>query len=386
LLVSIVDRMEFGDRQTTADGYLATTGKISRSGILQYAGHELGKPEISVINVYRDEADVFDEDAVRSFAYKPITDDHPPVSVTSKNWRDYSRGQLGGKAMRDGETLDFPMVIMDQALIDKIAAGKVELSAGYSADITFGDGIAPDGTPYQAKMSSIRGNHVALVARGRSGASVRIGDAWPTEIADNFTPPKKEVPKVPHILHDGLKVDLSDAEAVQALVTKLTDAEVKLNAVVADAKSENVKLATDHKVALDDKDDAIKSKDVEIATLKKALDDAAITPEKLRDAAAAYSAIVEKAKAVGVSVADNASTETIMRAVVDSKMGEVSKDWNDKDIAVSFATLTANVKLGDATDPYRVAMGDRRVVDFGDAKSKALEARNKRNAELYGSN
>lgn len=378
LLVSIIDRMMFGDRQVTADGYLATVGKISRSGTQEYLGSELGRPELDRVTVYRDADEVFDEDAIRSFAYKPVTDDHPPVSVTSKNWRTYSRGQLGGKALRDGDHLEFPMVIMDQGLIDKINNGKAELSAGYTAEIEFVDGVAPDGTPYQAKMTKIRGNHTAVVAKGRA-LTARIGDAWPTEIEDSTPPtkPKKERSKMPTLMLDGLKVDLQDEEAVSAAFKKLTD---KAEAAADDAKAARKELAdanTAHETALADSqkahDKEMGVKDAEIADLKgKVMDQAAI--DKLADAKADI--VASARKVLGDKAPDFAgkTVAEVRRTSVAVKFGDAAVEGKSDDyVEARFDAMIA--APSQQSDPYRQAMGDRKTVDMQDAAAASRNAR-----------
>lgn len=438
MLISVIDRMMFGDRQVTADGYLATVGKISRSGTQEYLGSELGRPELDRVTVYRDADEVFDEDAIRSFAYKPVTDDHPPVAVNSKNWRTYSRGQLGGKALRDGEHLEFPMVIMDQGLIDKINAGKAELSAGYTAEIEFGDGVAPDGTPYQAKMTKIRGNHTAVVAKGRA-LTARIGDAWPVEditdspaaaekwlrkaialhekhmngtapttgkageasqelmmtqmknalseltgekvkpkmkMGDTTTHTKTLVKEAKHmstLMLDGLKVDLQDEEAVSAAFKKLTDAKDTATKALTDAQTKAATDATVAATALADANAKVATLEAEKATLSQELADAR-DPTKLRDAAAEYGRVCDKAKAMGVTVADADSLTTVKRNAVNAKLGDVAKDWTDAQVDVSFATLTVAAP-SNTRDTYQDAMANRKVVDFADAAKTARDAR-----------
>lgn len=381
MLVSIIDRMMFGDRQITADGYLATVGKISRSGTQEYLGSELGRPEMDRVTVYRDADEVFDEDAIRSFAYKPVTDDHPPVSVTSKNWRTYSRGQLGGKALRDGEHLEFPMVVMDQGLIDKINNGKAELSAGYTAEIEFTDGVAPDGTPYQAKMTKIRGNHCAVVDRGRA-LTARIGDAWPVDVEDaspNDPKPKKETRKVKTFTLDGLPVRFDDEAAIEAAFAKLTDNAAKANERAEAAAKALTDAEVAHAAALKDANDAKSKAEAEVASLTKELADSKITPEQLREAAKAYAMVIDAAAKIAPNfkVEDSMTEADIRKGAILSVFGDAYKDKADTFFDALFEVEAAKVKDKQApiADPYRQQMGDRKVVDFADAAQKAKAAR-----------
>lgn len=165
---------------------MAVRARAARTGVYQYAGAEIdpnnehGLRDTAVVNVLRDESEVFDERAVRSFIGKPITDDHPSQPVTADNWRTHARGTIMG-AMRDGEYLAFDLMLTDAPTVAKVNAGKRELSNGYACDVEFGDFTAADGTKCAARQTNITGNHIALVGRGRAGPTCRIGDAAPCD-------------------------------------------------------------------------------------------------------------------------------------------------------------------------------------------------------------
>jgi len=388
LRVSIVDRLEIGDREETPDGYLAVNAKIARIGHYQYLRSEIGDTEGNpneLVDVYRSEDEVFDADAMASFAHKPITLNHPQDAVGKKNWRQYSRGMSGGRVVRSGDFLEIPMVVNDGDAIAAIEAGTRELSAGYSADIIIGDGVAPDGKPYRAVMQNIRGNHIAIVAQGRAGSQCRIGDAaWPVEDTTPNTPPKKDTARVKTFNLDGLPVRYDDEAALDAAFAKLTDAIAKAETALATAITDKASAeaavataATANVTAIEAKDAAVATLEATVATLTAELADAR-DPAKLRDAAAAYAATCDKAKALGATIADNASEADVKKAAVAVKLGDIAANWTDAQIDVSFATLTAGVK--DAapkpeTDAFRDAMANRTVVDFADATAKAVAAR-----------
>lgn len=94
------------------------------------------------------------------------------------NWSRTAVGFTEGRVARDGGYVEIPLMLADAAAIDAYDSGRArELSAGYKCELVWGDGIAPDGTSYQAKQVSIRGNHIALVPAGRAGSECRIGDS-----------------------------------------------------------------------------------------------------------------------------------------------------------------------------------------------------------------
>lgn len=328
--------MQFTDRLTidrahrTKDGYLRVVAKAARPGIQQYLGREVdpeGKHFTAdqVVNVYRPPEEVFSTDAMASFVGRPITDDHPAVTVNAKNWRDLSRGVVGGaKAYEDEGWVRFDLALMDAALIEKVDAGKRQLSAGYGCELSIEDGTAPDGTAYQAVQRTIRGNHVAVVDKARAGPDARISDGGNKlfESCDAATvilntPDALEEKPVKKTTLDGLRVDLSDEDAVAAAFTKLQDKASTAEQALKDATAAH--------------DKALAAKDAEIDDLKtKVVDEATI------DARAAEKAdVLSKAKAVlgdkapdfaGKSVAD-IRRQTVALAKDEATVADKSDDY-----------------------------------------------------------
>lgn len=172
----IRDTVSMGGVYRTDEGYLLANVRASRSGIQQYMGAELGRPEMGMVNVYRPEAEVFSRRSLDTFSKLPITLDHPASPVDITNWRQLAVGVTGDEVLRDGEHLKVGLKITDIDAVRTIEAGKRDLSVGYEAEIVWQDGIAPDGTPYQAVQKNIRANHIAVVDQGRA-RTARIGDS-----------------------------------------------------------------------------------------------------------------------------------------------------------------------------------------------------------------
>ncbi|KQX18407.1 MULTISPECIES: DUF2213 domain-containing protein [unclassified Sphingomonas] len=346
------DRLTLDAPKKVQGGFLAVRAKAARTGVYQYTGREVdpdnkhGLRDTAVVNVLRDEATVFDTAAVQSFIGKPVTDDHPHESVTSSNWRDHARGTIMG-AMRDGEYLAFDLLLMDQSTIDKVNAGKRELSNGYVADIEFGDFKAADGTACQARQSRITdGNHVALVKYGRAGGDCAIKDgfalcdALPSHFLDGLT--KEKLVKT--MLIDGLTVDISNADTAEKTITTILAARDAANVKVTDLETKVATLTTEGA-----------TKDAQIQTLEQQAKDAKPTAAQLRDAAKAYALVCDKAKALGVQFAEDADADAIMKAVVDAKMGDAAKDWSADQVAASFAVLSKDAA---PADPLREVFRD----------------------------
>lgn len=157
----------------TAEGYLICRSvPIARTGDQQYTAREVmqdGDPSQMVI-VHRRPEDVFAEETIASFEGKPVTDDHPPEHVQAENFASYARGHVQN-VRRAGDNLVGDVYITDAKLASDVKHRvKREISCGYQCD------LVPDGAGgyYQ---TNIRGNHVAVVLRGRAGHDVAIHDA-----------------------------------------------------------------------------------------------------------------------------------------------------------------------------------------------------------------
>lgn len=174
------DRAPIEKVRRLADGRIAAVAKFARSGVQTYTGAEVGRPDLPTVNVYRPESEVFDEAAMASFAHKTITLGHPSGGVTIDNWKQVAAGWTEGKVARDGDYVEIPLMLADAAAIRAYDSGEArELSGGYACELVWGDGVAPDGTRYQATQRRIRGDHIAQVPKGRAGEKARIGDQAP---------------------------------------------------------------------------------------------------------------------------------------------------------------------------------------------------------------
>lgn len=157
----------------TPEGYLVCENvPIARTGEQIYLARELGitdgDPERQV-RVYRNEEDVFDPVAIASFEGKDVTDGHPAEGVDNSNYANYSKGHLE-RVRRNGDHLEADLIIKDPVLASEVQNRvKREVSCGYMCEyVPYKDGY---------KQTQIRGNHVAVVPRGRAGHEIAIKDS-----------------------------------------------------------------------------------------------------------------------------------------------------------------------------------------------------------------
>lgn len=343
----------------TRDGYLVADVRAARTGVQTYTGADVGKPEMRTVNVYRPEDEVFKADSLASYGHRPVTLGHPDRAVVASNWKDLAVGQLGGDVVRDGQFVRVPMAVMDQRAIDAVDAGTREVSMGYECELEFVDGVAPDGTAYQAIQRNLRMNHAAIVPLARGGPALRIGD--------------NAVPNLKTITYDGLQV-VEVSDAAEALINKLTGQLATVTAAKDAAEAQVATLTT-----------ASATKDAEIVTLKQAVEDSKVTPAQLRDAAKAYATTLAQAKVLAptLTIGDDMDAPAVKKAVVAAKLGDAAKDWTDAQVDVSFATMAAGVKLEDAKDPL-AAVISAGVTSVSDAEKAASDAYAKMVADMKG--
>jgi len=98
-----VEDAQLSNTRLTRDGYLVASVLCARTGIQDYLGVEVGRPELPVVHVYRPESAVFAKDSLSTFVGKPTTNDHPPAQVTADNWKEYAVGSIGEEVLREGE-------------------------------------------------------------------------------------------------------------------------------------------------------------------------------------------------------------------------------------------------------------------------------------------
>ena len=208
----------------TPEGYLICHDvPINRIGDQEYTARDLqldGDPDRLVI-VHRYPEDVFDPAAVASFEGKDITNGHPPENLTPENQAAYSKGHVEN-VRRVGDNTVADLYIKDSGLASDVENGVVrEVSCGYICDYEVdGDGF---------KQTHIRGNHVAVVPRGRAGHDVAIKDA--AQEAEKGR--KKNMSKFAHAILTAFGMAAKDASA-EEMENLVTTAATALDAAPAE--------------------------------------------------------------------------------------------------------------------------------------------------------
>ncbi len=176
----------------TDEGYrIYKNVPIARTGSQEYLGREIKKNpgydsiwaigDDEVVTVYRPLDEVTAIETLASFEGKSALDEHPPdpqVLIDALDeYESVSKGHVQnvrvGETLEDGETsIIADLHVKHPELNVKVDGGVRDVSCGY----TF---LLDKDEQGRYVMRKIRGNHVAVVPKGRAGSEVGIKDAEP---------------------------------------------------------------------------------------------------------------------------------------------------------------------------------------------------------------
>jgi hypothetical protein len=335
--MKMTDAATLGSVRVTDEGYLVANVRTARIGTQDYLGAELDRPDLDTVTVYRDEAEVFRKTSLQTFGLLPVTDDHPADLVTADTARMVSVGTTNEEVLRDGDYLRIGIKLTDAATIRKVQDGKRELSVGYTSELVWGDGIAPDGTAYQARQTNIVGNHIAIVAAGRAGPLARIGDSEPITVARWGASPITDEKDV--IMADAIQTRTVQIDGLSVVTTDAgAQALEKLQKQIADA-------ATAHSATVDAKDGELAAKDAKIAEMSKSI----LSDADLDAKVAARADLIGKAKAIAKDVVTTGlSDAAIRKAAVVAVLGDAAiSGKSDAYVDARFDILSEDAAKGD---------------------------------------
>lgn len=164
--------------------WLIKNNPITKAGIFPYLGRQISpdlEPE-RIYHVLRPEAELFAEETVKSFNLIPLLIGHPRTLLGRREEgfvpaeEKGMDGTTGEAAKREGDKIVNDIKLFSERIKDEVNSGKKELSAGYFCDFVPEAGLWR-GQHYDFVQKNIRGNHIALVEKGRSGSDVRVMDS-----------------------------------------------------------------------------------------------------------------------------------------------------------------------------------------------------------------
>lgn len=336
------DRGEVRGAKRTPQGYMRADAMLTRVGVFEYR-----QADGSVRRELRLPDEVFHPDSLSSFALAPLTLRHPPEPLTPENTKRFQVGTVGERVDEDEQQfVRSSVVVTDAEAIKSVESGAtVELSCGYTADVEDSPGEWR-GLRYDGIQRNIRGNHVALVERGRAGPSCRLHlDASDAEQVSEITTPDGDATGN----HRGapqmkFKIDGIEYEAGEALAQAIAKQEATTAKSIADAKTAGETAATKAredaeasvKAAKTDADKERARADglqAELEKEKKARADAE-NPERLRAAIRARVELERRASSVlgAETKLDTMDELAVQKAVVaklqpDAKLDGQSPDY-----------------------------------------------------------
>lgn len=324
-------------RTITKDGFLVVPATISKVGVFDYLATELGLKEDGIKKVARTEKSLFSDETIKSFENATLTVGHPKDGVNAKNWKQLSVGVVRN-VKRVGDELTAEAWIYDESAIKTVQENGVEqLSCGYDCDIK-------PSTVQDAdfEMSPMIGNHVAIVAKGRCGGSVKLADEDKTIMGKTAKILDAFLGAFGIKLSDEQKKQIEEEEKSGGEEGKEQKAETSTEPKEKQPEPENKK---EDDVEKEELEKRLKAKDEEIQQLKEA--------QAKRDAEVKQAAVLADAKTAfkEVNFADNATVREIQESAVVAQ-GIFTKDeaakLSDEEISGAYQTAKAvTAKLAD---------------------------------------
>lgn len=203
------------ERHIDTNGYLfVEKSPILKSGVLEYYGSEFEKSNVDgvaidpdrIYKVFLSEEEI--EKAKETFKLLPLVNDHQWLGKEGESSKNYQEGTTGDALfVKDGK-LYANLKFTDIDTIEEIENDeKVELSASYENKLARSSDPA-----YDFVAVNLKGNHVALVEKGRCGSDVRVLNNKKINNNKNDTMKKENDVKTKNdakLILDGKEIDLN---------------------------------------------------------------------------------------------------------------------------------------------------------------------------------
>jgi len=388
------DLISVEDYKRTDQGFLVfDNSRLARVGIQEYRASELAPAfnhldASAIVRIYRPPEEVFAKDALASIAGKPITIRHHGM-LDSKSISDVQVGHVGDSVEPDGDFVKARTYVTSEDGVRAVERGLRQLSVGWRFKVDMQSGTTPKGEAYDAIAREIRGNHVALVERGRCGSECRVHD--------EVRQPENKAPECAcqgaekmgkKIEYHGIALDVSD-EAGAAFVAQSAE-----HSTIVSAKDAEIATLTTTNEELETK---LGVADANVADLTAKLEaaDKLNTPEALDAAVKNRAALVEDAGLMAPDLdCSKLATPDIKRAVLEAM--DINLDGREApyveaafDARAETARETGGKKAGSeaSTLGTKLVAGAMKRATATDAKPNARTAHmeSMRTAHLGGS-
>ncbi len=161
-----------------------SVANIAKCNLCDYFGREIPNSEQLGLDpnrkyrLLRPAEELAKEATVRSARQLPILDKHVPITAETHTFEN-TIGSTGSDVRYEHPYLRTSLVFWPQEAIDDIESERTrQLSPAYRYKAVMVPGIWM-GEPYDGRMEEILFNHLALVAEGRQGVDIIVGDSIP---------------------------------------------------------------------------------------------------------------------------------------------------------------------------------------------------------------
>nr|MCA8835439.1 DUF2213 domain-containing protein [Pseudomonadota bacterium] len=268
----------------------------------------------------------------------PVTLDHPNSEdglVDLTNWEYEAVGDTGGKATYVDGGLENEFFIRSKTALAEIITGTTQLSLGAVSTIDVVAGETPEGEPYDFIFTEMRGNHVAIVQRGRIPGSriltnsdgtdklrVLVGNSAGQKANGKFVVTNSDGSPMELNTMSNRKESVMDKDKMVQITVANTDLTLDadnakrvsavFNSIEETHKADIATLNTTHETAIGALNEQITALNAE----KEALI-ASTTPEALATSAADRVAVMNAADTLGIKLADvDTATTSALRLQV----------------------------------------------------------------------
>lgn len=325
MAVNRFDRIDAPDWMTspftqTPEGFLVGRACVTNIGIFPYRFAD-GSIEYEL----RHPDDVFDVESMASLKMKPVTNDHPPVLLTSDNIKEYQVGNIGDDPFNgDNIHLTVSMIIQDKDTVKDVLNGKREISCGYTADLVDEQGTWL-GVPYTKRQKNIRFNHVAVCDKARAGEAARVrldsGDAIMMKETTASAVSKIDSKEDKMANMRTIQLDKVDYEADEIVIDALKAAEAR-----ALSLQESVTKADTAKSVVEAERDSMKARLDEAEKKISELEKAHLDESEIAARVEARANLIENAKLAKAEYTSDMSDMDIRKAVIVAVWPETKLD------------------------------------------------------------
>ena len=151
---------------------------LTKVGVFPYYGQQISpnlEPD-KLYMVYRPAEEIASEEALKTLELLPVIEDHAMLGISPGMMPPEEKGIQGitGTNVHYEDCVVYGDVkIFTEYLKNVINSGKHEISMGYFCDYDYCSGVY-NGQRYDVIQRNLRGNHIAIVDKGRMGEEVCI--------------------------------------------------------------------------------------------------------------------------------------------------------------------------------------------------------------------